>query len=269
METSPHIDSAPQSSSHGTLQQSDAWAGNDIEKRNPYLHPVQNAKAFISQFPTPKQFLANEWKDLVSMALVVAIVNGAMPRVIGKRLFPVPFTPEGVPDVNAVLSNAYPYKAQIIPVWLSAFLALVPPFVVITLFQITLKSYADFHAATYTLLTTLVHGTVFQSALKTCIGGLRPYFYDACRPKADLVPGSGRGWGGVMFGREVCTGETHAVEKALTGWPSGHSNAAMGGGLVLALYFNAHLKVFADARARYWKLFMVLCVDPLSTTFRQ
>jgi len=70
--------------------------------------------------------------------------------------------------------------------------------------------------------------------------------------------GSGQGWGGVMYGREICTGASRNVNKSLTSFPSGHSNAAMGSAVFVSLWLNAKLKIFADSRARFWKLFLFL-----------
>lgn len=61
-----------------------------------------------------------------------------------------------------------------------------------------------------------------------------------------------------MFGSDICTGDKKNVIKALTSWPSGHSNAAIGSAVFVTLWLNGKLKVFADARGRYWKMFALL-----------
>ena len=191
---------------------------------------------------------------------IIALPLDASPP-IGKRLFPVPTLQKSstpTPDPNSVLWAAYPFHTQIIPVPLSACLALFPPLVLFTVAQIRLRSYPDLHASWYGLLSTLVVGTFFQVVLKSFIGGLRPYFYDACRPNMAALIRAGQGWGGVMYGREICTGAPQDINKALTSFPSGHSNAAMGSALFVSLWLNAKLKVFADSRARFWKLFSFL-----------
>jgi diacylglycerol diphosphate phosphatase/phosphatidate phosphatase len=200
------------------------------------------------------------------LVTIIALPLNASPP-IGKRLFPVPTLP-GVlsqnsstptPDPNSILWAAYPFRASIISVPLSACLAIFPPLVLFTIAQIRLRSYPDLHASWYGLLSTLVLGTFFQVVLKSFVGGLRPYFYDACQPNmAALTRRGGQGWGGVMYGREICTGASRDVNKALTSFPSGHSNAAMGSALFVSLWLNAKLKVFADSRARFWKLFLFL-----------
>ena len=200
------------------------------------------------------------------LVTIIALPLNASPP-IGKRLFPVPTLPGGlsqtsstpVPDPNSILWAAYPFGPSIISVPLSASLALFPPLVLFTVAQIRLRSYPDLHASWYGLLSTLVVGTFFQVVLKSFVGGLRPYFYDACRPDmAALTRGGGRGWGGVMYGREICTGALLDVNKAITSFPSGHSNAAMGSTFFVSLWLNAKLKIFADSRARFWKLFLFL-----------
>ncbi len=39
---------------------------------------------------------------------------------------------------------------------------------------------------------------------------------------------------------------------------AGHSNAAIGSAVFVTLWLNAKLKVFADARGIYWKMFALL-----------
>jgi len=196
---------------------------------------------------------------------IITIPLNASPP-IGKRLFPVPrlngpssqnaSTP--LPDPNSILWAAYPFRTQIVSVPVSACLALFPPIILFTVAQIRLRSYPDLHASWYGLLSTLVVGTFFQVVLKSFVGGLRPYFYDACQPDMAALARGGQGWGGVMYGREICTGASHNINKALSSFPSGHSNAAMGSALFVSLWLNAKLKVFADSRARFWKLFVFL-----------
>jgi len=195
---------------------------------------------------------------------IIALPLNASPP-IGKRLFPVPTLPVGLnqnsstpkPDPNSVLWAAYPFRPQIISVPVSASLAIFPALVLFTVAQIRLRSYPDLHASWYGLLTTLIVGTFFQVILKSFVGGLRPYFYDACQPNMAALT-RGQGWGGVMYGREICTGALRDVNKAITSFPSGHSNAAMGSALFVSLWLNAKLKVFADSRTRFWKLFLFL-----------
>jgi len=189
---------------------------------------------------------------------VIALPLNASPP-IGKRLFPVPTLPNSstpTPDPNSILWAAYPFGPSIISVPLSACLAIFPPLVLFTVAQVRLRSYPDLHASWYGLVSTLIVGTFFQVVLKSFIGGLRPYFYDACRPNMAALNRGGQGWGGVMYGIEICTGAPRDINKAITSFPSGHSCAAMGSALFVSLWLNAKLKVFADSRARFWKLFL-------------
>ena len=243
---------------------------------------INKRRAFLNQLPKWSEFWRNEWLVVISMVYIhasyarcrcdllalflVTIVtlplNASPP--IGKRLFPIPMVPgqnssAPIPDPNSILWAAYPFGASIISVPLSACLAVFPPLVLFTVAQIRLRSYPDLHASWYGLLSTLVIGTFFQVVLKSFVGGLRPYFYDACQPNmAALTRGGGRGWGGVMYGREICTGALSDVNKAITSFPSGHSCAAMGSMLFVSLWLNAKLKIFADSRTRFWKLFLFL-----------
>ncbi len=199
------------------------------------------------------------------VTIITLPLNASPP--IGKRLFPVPTLPGSqsqnpstpTPDPSSILWAAYPFRGSIVSVPLSACLAIFPPLVLFTVAQIRLRSYPDLHASWYGLLSTLVMSTFFQVVLKSFVGGLRPYFYDACQPDmAAITRGGGRGWGGIMYGREICTGGSRDVNKAITSFPSGHSTAAMGSALFVSLWLNAKLKIFADSRARFWKLFLFL-----------
>jgi len=116
-----------------------------------------------------------------------------------------------------------------------------------------------FHTAFLGLVYSLLTTSVWQVFLKWLIGGLRPHFYDICRPNLDGVIGSG--WQSMMVTRNICTGDEKEINEALKSFLSGHSAAAFASYVFLALYINSHLKVFAEGRTHYWKL--VLFVAPL------
>ncbi|CAF5168920.1 unnamed protein product, partial [Rotaria sp. Silwood1] len=130
---------------------------------------------------------------------------------------------------------SYPFRKDIIPIWLAAFLAFIIPFIFIILMQIRLRSFNDANTAIMGLLFSLISAAVFQ--------------------------GTGIGFDGIMFDRSICTGDEKQINDALESLPSGHSTAAFAGLVYCSLYLNSILKIFANYRPQYWKL--VLFYAPL------
>jgi diacylglycerol diphosphate phosphatase/phosphatidate phosphatase len=129
------------------------------------------------------------------------------------------------------------------------------PTVIFVVCQVRVRSFWDLNNAVIGLLYSLISAAVFQVFLKWLIGGLRPHFLDVCKPK--LTPGqanTGIGFGGIMYNREICTGDQDQIDDSLESFPSGHSTAAFAGFIFLYLYLNAKLKVFANYHPAFWKL---------------
>ncbi|KAI0262869.1 phosphatidic acid phosphatase type 2/haloperoxidase [Gloeopeniophorella convolvens] len=104
------------------------------------------------------------------------------------------------------------------------------------------------------LLKSLITAAVFQVWIKSLIGGLRPHFYDVCKP--NVPQGSaptGVGFASLFYDRSICTGDKDQIDDSLESFPSGHSTAAFAGFVYLALYFNAQLKVMSAHNPAYWK----------------
>ncbi|KAK4972615.1 hypothetical protein LTR28_012054 [Elasticomyces elasticus] len=95
------------------------------------------------------------------------------------------------------------------------------------------------------LLHSLVAAAVFQVFIKWLIGGLRPHFYNVCKPF--IAPGHiGNGFGKMMYDRTVCTGDRDKINDALESMPWGHSTAAFAAFVFLHLYLTAKLKLWSD-----------------------
>lgn len=157
---------------------------------------------------------------------------------------------------------AYPFRREIVPIWLAAFLSFAIPFSFICLFQLRLKSLNHLLTTTTGLIKSLITAAVFQVFLKFLIGGLRPHFYEACQP--DVNPEDtphGNGFGKLMYDRSVCKGDPKDINDSLESFPSGHSTAAFAGFIFLSLYFNAQLKVMSGHNPAYWK--MILFFAPI------
>jgi membrane-associated phospholipid phosphatase len=104
----------------------------------------------------------------------------------------------------------------------------------------------------------------FQIILKFFIGGLRPNFYEACRP---MTSTGGVGYQNIYYTRSICTNPSRReVSTALLSFPSGHCAAAFAGFGYLALWINAKFKVCADYKSSHWQhalLALPLCVAAL------
>ncbi|KIK63855.1 hypothetical protein GYMLUDRAFT_162573 [Collybiopsis luxurians FD-317 M1] len=211
---------------------------------------------------TRRPFLFGVWLrlhgvDLITMALMGALGLGiyeAPPAP--SRSFPLYFQNGEV----VYPQFAYPLRKEIVPIWAAALIAFFAPFFFFTLFQIRRRSLDDWLSTTMGLLKSLITAAVFQVFLKWLIGGLRPHFYDVCKPNvpANSAP-SGIGFASLMYDRSVCTGNIDDIDDSLESFPSGHSTAAWAGLFYLALYFNAQLKVMSAHNPAYWKMILMFC----------
>lgn len=103
---------------------------------------------------------------------------------------------------------------------------------------------------------------MFQVVVKQLVGGFRPYFLDVCMPDVSLAEShnasglQGSGFRHVMYTIDICTQPDYAkLKNAITSFPSGHSSAGCAGFGFLFLWLNAKLKVWADHKPAFWKLF--------------
>ncbi|KAK0638524.1 phosphatidic acid phosphatase type 2/haloperoxidase [Cercophora newfieldiana] len=210
--------------------------------------------------PSFGQWLKATWLDIFTMIVLGAIGLGVyFAKPAPTRSFPVTFS-----DGEVVWpSVAYPLRREIIPIWLAAFLAAMVPIVVILFCQVRIRSFWDVNNAILGLLYSLITAAVFQVFVKWLIGGLRPHFLDVCKPDLSLVsnaPGAfgaglnGKGFNGIFYTREICTGDEKEINDSLESMPSGHSTAAFAGFVFLSLYLNGKLKVFSNYHPSMWKL---------------
>jgi membrane-associated phospholipid phosphatase len=191
------------------------------------------------------------WMDYLLMAIMGGLGLGIYYlRPASNRVFPVYFSDGEI--VNPEFS--YPFRKDIIPIWLAALLAFIIPFIFIMLMQIRLRSFNDANTAIMGLLFSLISAAVFQVFIKWLIGGLRPHFFSVCKPYINASDyGTGKGFDGLMFDRSICTGNAKKINDALESMPSGHSTAAFAGLIYCSLYLNGKLKIFANYRPQYWK----------------
>ncbi|KAH6645970.1 phosphatidic acid phosphatase type 2/haloperoxidase [Truncatella angustata] len=181
----------------------------------------------------------------------------------GTRTFPLTVTNTG----EVVYPQfAYPYRKQFVAAWLATFLAAVIPIAVILLAQIRIRSFWDINNGIFGLLYALETSSAFQVMIKWLIGGLRPHFYDVCRPDPSLASQgqfnatglNGVGYQNYMFTQEICTsGNQEGINNALESFPSGHSTTIFAGMVFLYLYLNAKLKIFSNYHPAMWKLILL------------
>ncbi|KAG2020839.1 lipid phosphate phosphatase 1 [Coprinopsis cinerea AmutBmut pab1-1] len=161
---------------------------------------------------------------------------------------------------------SFPRKTQIVPIWASALMAIFIPLVFFVLAQARRQSVDDLLTTFLGLIKSVVSSSVFQVIIKATIGGLRPHFYDVCKPL--VSPGdapSGIGFNDIIYDPSICTGDSEHIKDALRTMPSGHSAAAWSGLMFLAFYLNAQLKVISGNNPAYWK--SVLFLAPILGAF--
>lgn len=236
---------------------------SDPEKESP--RPALSARlrerealGWLAAAPTWREWLGDLWADVLALIVFGAIGIGfnSADAVGGKSRYFMIFNENGE-FMNHEMGK--PRQANIIPIWLSALLAVLVPTIVFALAQIRVRNLYDLHVAFWMNIWAIILGSVFQIFNKMLIGGLRPHFFDVCRPREDLRPGDGAGYHGLYFTWEVCEGPDYGfIQDALKAFPSGHMTVAFAGFVLLSLYLNGKLKVFSDERILVWKLFMFL-----------
>lgn len=139
------------------------------------------------------------------------------------------------------------------------------PFLVYILAQIRIRSVWDLNSAIFGTIWSILLATLFQLVLKLFVGGFRPYFLQVCQPDISLVSSknesglNGSGFQQIMYTAEICTQtDARLLRNAMTSFPSGHSASCFAGFGFLFLWLNSKLKVWADYRPAFWKLFVTI-----------
>lgn len=202
------------------------------------------------------------WLDIVTILILGAIALGVYNlRPAGRRMFPLTVINASTgEDTGEVVypEFAYPYRPQIIPSWLDSVLAILVPLFFFFLLQIRIRSFWDLNNTLIGFIYALVASAAFQVIIKWLIGGLRPNFYDVCKPNPGLATGLvGAGYRQYMFTSEICTiGQGRPLWNAMQSFPSGHSTTISAAAVYLSLYLNAKLKIFANYHPSMWKLIL-------------
>ncbi|KAH9213380.1 phosphatidic acid phosphatase type 2/haloperoxidase [Leptodontidium sp. 2 PMI_412] len=155
------------------------------------------------------------------------------------------------PVYGAPPELSYPWIKEPIPTWACGVVVVLVPMLVITLFQLKLRSLWDFHAGLTGTLKATVSSTVIATILKHFIGGFRPHYMQVCKPDMSRILG-GTSQLQSFFNSSACTADPHDVNRAIQGFPSGHTTSAFAAAMFLTLYLNAKLKAFADHASEFW-----------------
>ncbi|KAH7350965.1 phosphatidic acid phosphatase type 2/haloperoxidase [Rhexocercosporidium sp. MPI-PUGE-AT-0058] len=162
-----------------------------------------------------------------------------------------------LPSFGGPPELSYPWIKEPIPTWACGVVVVVVPMLVITLFQLKLRSIWDFHAGLTGTLKATVSSTLIATILKHFIGGFRPHYMQVCRPDVSKIfEGTSRSQS--FFTSSACTAHPHDVSRAIQGFPSGHTTSAFAAAMFLTLYLNAKLKAFADHASEFWVFIVTL-----------
>lgn len=97
----------------------------------------------------------------------------------------------------------------------------------------------------------LTVSTLFVNLIKIFIGGIRPNFYDVCKPIHFRIP-PGAHMSGPYYDTadQVCASTNESkLKEAQMSFPSGHASGAFAGFVFLALWVNAHFKTLGRPRS--------------------
>ncbi|KAI1353189.1 PAP2 superfamily-domain-containing protein [Xylaria sp. FL0043] len=221
----------------------------------------------IERRPTFGQWMKVTWLDILTLFAVGAFAFPVyfLAHPIGSRVFPLDARLDGSnSSTGSVIprSFAYPARPQMVSNWLIALIAIAFPTIIMLLTQFWIRNFWDLNNALFGFCYALLASAAFQSSVKAFVGGLRPNFYDVCKPDSDYARDGGNktglngiGYRGDMWSKDVCT-TTNApgLRDAMQSFPSGHSTTMVAAMVYLCLYLNAKLKVFANYHTPLWKL---------------
>jgi len=223
-------------------------ANNASNATNPYFNNVP-----VSDTARKRSYII-DWV----VVIVCTVLSGGLYNLppSGRILFRAGPTADNQ-YINTNDYYAYPDRGEIIPTWGSALIAIGANFIIISIAQIWIRDWRDWHHGILGTSAALAVSTLFQVSIKILIGGFRPDFLDICKP--DITKAQGAGYGGIYYDKSICTGDKAKINDALESFPSGHSNAAFAGLLFLAFYLNAKLKLWGVARGHgsLWKMLLV------------
>jgi hypothetical protein len=235
------------------------------------------------------------WHDVLAFLFLGAVGLGFLlwSPVPYRRYFAITQRPLINSDVVAP-EFAHPKIRQIVPIIADALVAVFTPIISIVLINIlgigtyygpgirTPKaarrgscltrrgSFWNVSNGCIGVIYAVMTGAVLQIIIKIAIPGLRPHFLTVCDPQLNNPDVEGEGFRKLYYNASVCRNHddpdrAKKIANAMQSFPSGHATAAFAGFFYLAIYFNAHLKVFSNYHPSYWKLIIFLI--PLLAAF--
>eukprot|EP00026_Physarum_polycephalum_P010729 Phypoly_transcript_10906.p1 GENE.Phypoly_transcript_10906~~Phypoly_transcript_10906.p1 ORF type:complete len:368 (+),score=45.52 Phypoly_transcript_10906:85-1188(+) len=186
-----------------------------------------------------KSFIA-DW-IIVCLILLCCIIWFAEPP--GQKHFRLDDPNLSYPDISAV----------VFPSWLLHVLYWLPPLIILTLAQIWLRNFSEWHHTALSFVETIAMAYMTTTFLMWAVGGLRPSWLSVCRPSVSVAPG----FPYQFFDDSVCTVDSSTRRTAQQSFPSGHAATIFASYSWLVLYLNAKWKVF-DGNAHAWKLITFL-----------
>ncbi|KAF8858904.1 PAP2-domain-containing protein [Acephala macrosclerotiorum] len=219
-------------------------------------HCLSNFTSPDSSKQTITTFLRNNgaaiFRDWVRCWMLAGIAAGIHSIPIYKpdnRIIPVYLGPSG--QLTFPTEFLYPKKDALVSTSLCTFLTGVMPSLVITLFQIKIRSTLDWRVGTTGVMKAVLFTTIISVCLKHFVGGFRPHYIDVCQPDLTLLTNLNVSTNTTWWMSPVaCTGNRKAVYEALRGLPSGHAASSFAAAVFLSLYLNAKLKLFSDFAPR-------------------
>ncbi|KAK4504734.1 hypothetical protein PRZ48_002696 [Zasmidium cellare] len=203
------------------------------------------------------EWFKETWPDnflLAETALVTFAIYMAPP--VAPRTFQLRYL-NGSPIPPSGFDHEY--RPYILNSWVCGGIALATPMLAFLLMQIRVRSMRDFGNAMFGVQFSVATSALMHVIIASFVGGLRPNFYDVCKPEGKEQ--HGEGWETEVLDRDACTGDKRMVDYAFSSFPSGHSTASFAGFVFLFLYLNGKLKTFSNFRPPFWAL--VLTWSPI------
>ncbi|EKD21354.1 phosphatidic acid phosphatase beta [Drepanopeziza brunnea f. sp. 'multigermtubi' MB_m1] len=235
-------------------------------------HTPRRRSEVVSRKDIGLSYLRIVWLEYLSIAVVAtsALWAYSLPvYYLELRLIPIQRSSaprsasEGsVPLFHGLVELSYPLVKEPLPTWACGLVVVLLPLLVITMFQLKLRSLWDFHAGFTGTLKTAAVSTLVATTLKHFIGGFRPHFLDVCKPDLNMIlvqdffiPQCVKLAQMPLAEREFSLYDYRIIADSgprVQGFPSGHTTSAFASSIFLALYINAKLKAFGDHASEFW-----------------
>ncbi|KAB1205613.1 Lipid phosphate phosphatase 2 [Morella rubra] len=127
----------------------------------------------------------------------------------------------------------YPLKGNTVPFWAVPLVAILLPFVIISIYYIIRRDVYDLHHAILGLLYSVLITAVITDAIKDGVGRPRPDFFWRCFPDGKAVFDT-------VTRNVLCTGDKSVIKEGHKSFPSGHTSC-LG---FLSWYLSGKARVF-------------------------